>query len=496
MKKCTLVVEDQVNVYFKDLEPAVRRSCNAAQKHFKQYARHTPAFKLGRWDGTVSFFAIAGSTYLNIIDQVLPIIMDAGYEVDIDDQRPTYDFNFPEIYEDFISDYAPNPVWPKGHDAEGMPIKLRDYQVEIINTFLQNPQCVQEVATGAGKTLMTATLSFSCEEYGRTMVIVPNRSLVTQTEKDYKNIGLDVGVFYGSRKEFGHKHTICTWQSLDNLAQGKASAGGTLEEFLKDMVCLMVDEAHSAKADVLQKMLCGPFAQIPIRWGLTGTIPKEEYDAKSLLVSIGPVVNKLRAKELQDRGVLANCHVNVCQLQDVVEFESFADEANFLLTDPNHLEWLSGFVKNLSQSGNTLVLVNRIETGEYLAANLPNSSFIYGNTKSIDRDNTYSNVSSINDALIIATYGVAAVGINIPRIFNLVLLEPGKSFVRVIQSIGRGIRKARDKDAVSIFDIASSCKFSAKHLTARKKYYKEQEYPFTIKKIDYLTELSASRSQQ
>jgi superfamily II DNA or RNA helicase len=85
----------------------------------------------------------------------------------------------------------------------------------------------------------------------------------------------------------------------------------------------------------------------------------------------------------------------------------------------------------------------------------------------------------------VATYGVAAVGINIPRIFNLVLIEPGKSFVRVIQSIGRGIRKAEDKDFVQIYDITSSCRFAKRHLTQRKTFYKDANYPFDMEKIKY-----------
>jgi len=94
-------------------------------------------------------------------------------------------------------------------------------------------------------------------------------------------------------------------------------------------------------------------------------------------------------------------------------------------------------------------------------------------------------VADATGKVIIATYGVAAVGINIPRIFNLVLLEPGKSFVRVIQSIGRGIRKAPDKDHVQIWDITSTCKFAKRHLTKRKAFYKEAAYPFTIQKLDW-----------
>ena len=94
-------------------------------------------------------------------------------------------------------------------------------------------------------------------------------------------------------------------------------------------------------------------------------------------------------------------------------------------------------------------------------------------------------IATSTDKIIVATYGVAAVGINIPRIFNLVLLEPGKSFVRVIQSIGRGIRKAEDKDFVQIWDITSSCKFAKRHLTQRKTFYKEANYPFDLEKLTY-----------
>ena len=111
--------------------------------------------------------------------------------------------------------------------------------------------------------------------------------------------------------------------------------------------------------------------------------------------------------------------------------------------------------------------------------------FISGSMKTKDRKDEYDEISETNNKIIVATYGVAAVGINIPRIFNLVLVEPGKSFVRVIQSIGRGIRKAQDKDHVQIWDITSSAKFSKRHLTERKKFYREAKYPFHIEKVEY-----------
>jgi superfamily II DNA or RNA helicase len=103
----------------------------------------------------------------------------------------------------------------------------------------------------------------------------------------------------------------------------------------------------------------------------------------------------------------------------------------------------------------------------------------------VDRKEEYDEIATSTNKIIVATYGVAAVGINIPRIFNLVLIEPGKSFVRVIQSIGRGIRKAEDKDFVQIWDITSSCKFAKRHLTQRKTFYKEANYPFDVEKLTY-----------
>jgi hypothetical protein len=106
-------------------------------------------------------------------------------------------------------------------------------------------------------------------------------------------------------------------------------------------------------------------------------------------------------------------------------------------------------------------------------------------TNMIDRKEEYDEIATSTNKIIVATYGVAAVGINIPRIFNLVLIEPGKSFVRVIQSIGRGIRKAEDKDHVQIYDITSSCKFAKRHLTQRKAFYKEANYPFDVEKLTY-----------
>ena len=484
MKPCILHVKDEVNVKIEGLELDTRRKLSNKFKFEIPGARYMPAVRLGRWDGKVAFFQMGGSTYINLLPEILPILSSDGYDVTLNDVRDyEMDYALEPVTEDSYSDY----VWPDKHPAAGQPIVLRDYQVEVINNFIKSPQSLQEVATGAGKTLITAVLSHRCEHHGRTIVIVPNKSLVTQTEADYANMGLDVGVFYGDRKEFGHAHTICTWQSLNILLKNTKNqvAPITIQEFLEDVVCIMVDEVHMAKADALKTLLTGVMSQIPIRWGLTGTVPKEDFEKISLVCSLGPVTNQISASDLQDKGVLANCEVNVLQLIDTKEYTNYQSELKYLLEQTDRLDYIASTINQIKQTGNTLVLVDRINAGKELEKRIPGSVFVSGGTKAQERKDHYDEIADSSDKVIIATYGVASVGINIPRIFNLVLLEPGKSFVRVIQSIGRGIRKAEDKNFVQIWDVTSTCRFAKRHLTKRKKFYKEAKFPFNVQKIDW-----------
>jgi superfamily II DNA or RNA helicase len=419
-----------------------------------------------------------------LLPEILPYLDEQGYDIAVEDTRSyRTTFDFETVDENTYN----HKTWPKGHPRAGEPIVLRDYQPEIINRFLSNPQCVQEVATGAGKTIITAALADSVSAYGRSIIIVPNKSLVTQTEDDFVNLELDVGVYFGDRKEYNRTHTICTWQSLNNLLKNtkNAEAEITIGEFLEGVVAVIVDETHQAKADALKTLLSGPFAQVPIRWGLTGTIPKEDYARQSINCMLGPVVGQLSASELQEAGHLAQCHVNVVQLVDHKEYANYQSELKYLIETAERLDYIARLISTIVDSGNTLILVDRISAGRALAERLPGSVFVSGATKAGERKEHYDEVAEASDKIIIATYGVAAVGINIPRIFNLVLLEPGKSFVRVIQSIGRGIRKAEDKDFVQIWDITSTCKFAKRHLTKRKAFYKEANYPFTVEKAEW-----------
>jgi superfamily II DNA or RNA helicase len=279
---------------------------------------------------------------------------------------------------------------------------------------------------------------------------------------------------------------------LKNTQSSQADV--TIGEFIEDVVCIMVDEVHMAKADALKTLLTTVFAKVPIRWGLTGTVPKEDYEFVSLRCSLGEVLGRLSASELQEAGHLANCHVNIVQMVDYVEYKAYQDELRYLLENEDRINYISNFINQIKDTGNTLVLVDRVLPGKRITELIPDAVFVSGATKANDRKEEYDEVATSTNKVIVATYGVAEVGINIPRIFNLVLIEPGKSFVRVIQSIGRGIRKADDKDHVQIWDLTSTCKFAKRHLTKRKAFYKDANYPFEVEKLEWQQKVDKTKS--
>ena len=134
MSSCRLVIKDQVNVKFENLDLKWRQRLHQKFKYQVPYAYHLPAVKLGRWDGKIAFFGLGGTTYLYLVDQILPILEDGGVYVDLVDQRPKQDLEFTAIDKNYLAHIK----WPKNHPSAGQGIELRDYQVETINKFIEN----------------------------------------------------------------------------------------------------------------------------------------------------------------------------------------------------------------------------------------------------------------------------------------------------------------------------------------------------------------------
>jgi len=481
MKECVIELQDHKNMRLIGVDPTTRRKCVNKLKFKIPQARYIPAVRLGRWDGTVSLCSIGGNTYINLLPDIYEILVNNDYNVTIKDSRIQNNFEIDSIDENIFSNFK----WPDGKFADEN-IVMMDHQVNAVNELIKNDSATIVASTSSGKTLICAALCKQVEHHGRTVTIVPNRDLVDQTYETYKMVGLDAGRIYSGIRELTNEHIITTWQSLNSIK--KKSKEQLTEEELAQVIynvkMVIQDETHLAAANVLFEINSKIFRDVPKSYGMTGTIPKDIHLRESIRANFGEVVYTIPAIELQDKGILAKCDIQLHQVIYDKMYSEYTEEKKALSNDSRIIEMISNDIIELTgkDKSNTLVLVENIDTGELLQQSIPNSIFLYGSINSKKRKEEYKSIADEDDKVIIATYGIASTGISINRLFNLILYNPGKSFTRVIQSIGRGLRIAEDKDFVAIRDYSFTTKYSKKHLTERKKYYKESSYPFTIVK--------------
>lgn len=278
---------------------------------------------------------------------------------------------------------------------------------------------------------------------------------------------------------------------------------------------LVVSNCHQAKGNVLQKIVTNHAGAMPYRFGFTGTLPKEDADLLSIHVALGPVRYEVGASSLIEQKVLSNLSINVFQLEEDLTqeyqqyckeecvgepptltqfkdsyFPDFSSEKSYLQHNWERISWIAQLIelRRDEAKGNVLCLVDNIAFGRKLAAEIEGAIFVNGqDVKSpTQRQQVYDMFKDSDDLVVIATVHIAGTGINIRRIFNLFLVDMGKSFIRVIQSIGRGLRKAEDKEHVNVWDICSDLKYSKRHMTTRTNFYKEAGYPFKKHKVKYV----------
>ena len=285
MPTAKLVIHDEVNVQFKGLDPETLSTCQNELTYYVPGYVHMAKVKLGWWDGRIRLMQQSGFTYFNLIQYIDPILVHEGYDIVIEDNRTWVDTvsdKLEYIDDTYLSDFV---------DREGKPITLWKHQVKAVNTAIEQGQGVLELATGAGKTIICGIMSRVWSPHGRVVVIVPTIDLILQTHYEFKSrVGVDAGIWYGDRKERGDV-TIATWQSLDHFP-----------ELFNEVICVIVDEVHQAKAKVLSDMLSGPAANVPFRFGCTGTLPKEDLFRKQIEATIGGHIYVVRSKYLQDLG--------------------------------------------------------------------------------------------------------------------------------------------------------------------------------------------------
>ena len=494
MSECVVTLLDEVNCIISGLSPDHMAYFYELYGAYANNYFFNPKFKLGTWDGRIRFFHKNGKTFVNLLDELLPKIIGLKYKIKVNDKRMELTVRPSNITEDFF-----------GHITEpdyNLPWKFRDYQIEAVNAVFKHGGGIIVAGTGAGKTSICAAIakSYEIKKNLRSIIIVPDKSLTRQTKSEYAFFDLDVGEYSGDTKEIDHQHVVSTWQALKNNPS-----------VLHNFDVVIVDECHNLRGPVIHELLINHGKNIAYRFGVTGTMPKGEADRMSVTVAVGTVQYEITAIELIRAGHLAKLHIDIDQLEEDLRedykeylsenppepltyikfkneyFSEYTQEKSFLQKKKTRLDWIAKKIVDLSneKKGNVFCLVNGVAIGKKLAKLIPDSHFVYGKDDDEVREKVYSLFKEHDNIIVFATCHIASTGLNIKRIFNLVLIDLGKSFIRTIQSIGRGLRKAPDKDFVLVTDICSDFKYGKRHVNERIKFYNEAEYPFSKKKIPY-----------
>lgn len=485
--KCIITVRDEVWCFVTGLTPTHTEILWKDFAIFVDGYFFMPAYKLGRWDGKVRFFEKTGKTYVRMLDRIIPYLDKWGYDVELVDHRKQ--IIAPEQIGEITSydslgialTATGTDLFP-GIELGGKPFHLRPYQLQCVNEAIIAGSGFIIAGTGAGKTSITAAISHAYAQLGhRVITIVPSGDLVAQTSEWYELLGMDVGVYSGTEKDIDHEHVVATWQALQYNPT-----------ILQNFQALIWDEAHGIKAAVGQKLINENGKHIAFRFGVTGTFPKPEAEKMSLYSSIGPILKEIPAAWLIEHGYLAEVQIEPVELNETYVDEDFPDydaEKAFLSKSPARMEKIADLIiSKCAAHGNTLVLVNSVKFGEKLATLIKGAVFLYGKSSRDLRKEHYDMFEDNDDLIVIATAGIASTGISIDRIFCLMLVDAGKSFIKAIQSIGRGLRIGYDKSKVYVVDVHSKQKWAKKHHKDRIKHYTEAGYPISKKQTLKVTE--------
>jgi len=482
-KTCTINVTDEVWCFISGLSPSEHEQLwNEFGKYVDGYF-FMPSYKLGRFDGKIRFYQKTGKTYIRLLDQILPFIADKwGYQVELVDKRRVFESPIQHGVVEEVDPTCGIATKASGLDIfgdttgiTGKQYSLRPYQLQCVNDAIQAGSGLIIAGTGSGKTLITAGISCVYGRLGyKIITIVPSADLVEQTRATYYAVGLDVGVYSGTEKDINHTHVVATWQSIQYNPS-----------IMQEFQVFIWDECHSLRADVAQRLINDNGKNTPFRFGVTGTFPKGEVDGLAINSSVGPILREIPAEWLIKMGYLSKLEIQPIEINETYvdeEFPDYSAEKSFLSKSPARMEKIADLIiSQCTEHGNTLVLVNSIQFGERLAALIKGAVFLYGESPTDLRKEHYDMFENENDLIVIASAGIAAQGISIDRVFCLMLVDAGKSFIKAIQSIGRGLRKGHDKDFVTVVDVYSKQKWAKKHYKDREKYYKEAKYPILRK---------------
>ena len=443
-------------------------------------AKFMPQYRSKYWDGKIRLFNIQkNEIYVGLLDKVTSFCKKHDYEWEFVD---TKFYGLPYEENDKISDEG-----VKDYVTSISKHKPRKYQIEGISDALKKNRRLIISPTGSGKSLMIYAITrYHVEHQRRVLIIVPTTSLVEQMYKDFIEYGWDVDEYchriYAGKDLLSEKSVIIsTWQSIYKLPK---------TWFKYDVV--IGDEAHQFKSKSLVSIMTKLY-DTKYRYGFTGTLDGTQTHKWVLEGLFGPSYKIVNTKELQEKGYLAHLNIKVLLLKhDPIKFDTYEDEVQYLISHEKRNKFIRNLVWDLK--GNTLILYSRVATHGEVLYDIINKVerkifFVHGGVDVEERESVRRITEEEDNAIIIASFGTFSTGINIKNLHNVIFASPSKSRIRTLQSIGRVLRKSKDKINATLYDIADDCKKGSKqnytlnHLIERIKYYNEEKFSYEIIQI-------------
>jgi len=381
-----------------------------------------------------------------------------------------------------------------GKDVElykDFTLELREYQEEVIKKALKLGRGTCVLGTGAGKTLTTAALienyfqNCTDKDTFKCIVLVPDLGLVSQTYEEFNNVGTTFKMTKWTGKT---KPDLTSNVVICNI--GIVQSQFNNNDWMKYVDLLIVDECHKIKAtNKVSKIVSN--IRTHNKYGFTGTLPENNLDKWSIIGKLGPVIYEKTSYELRLEDYLANVNVKILNLEyntppRYLSDNAYREELDFIYESDFRNTFLTKLCGKLEN--NTLILVNHISQGVELSEYLTQCEnkqiyFIRGEVEVETREDIKRIMEKDNNVICVAMSSIFSTGVNIKNLHNIIFAAGGKSFIRTVQSVGRGLRKHASKNKLVIFDICDNLRYGLRHCEKRKDIYKAEKIKYTESKI-------------
>tara|TARA_R100001224_G_scaffold74822_1_gene46010 strand:- start:119 stop:1555 length:1437 start_codon:yes stop_codon:yes gene_type:complete len=381
-----------------------------------------------------------------------------------------------------------------GKDVElykDFTLELREYQEEVIKKALKLGRGTCVLGTGAGKTLTTAALienyfqNCTDKDTFKCIVLVPDLGLVSQTYEEFNNVGTTFKMTKWTGKT---KPDLTSNVVICNIGIVQSQFGNN--DWMKYVDLLIVDECHKIKAtNKVSKIVSN--IRTHNKYGFTGTLPENNLDKWSIIGKLGPVIYEKTSYELRLEDYLANVNVKILNLEyntppRYLSDNAYREELDFIYESDFRNTFLTKLCGKLEN--NTLILVNHISQGVELSEYLTQCEnkqiyFIRGEVEVETREDIKRIMEKDNNVICVAMSSIFSTGVNIKNLHNIIFAAGGKSFIRTVQSVGRGLRKHASKNKLVIFDICDNLRYGLRHCEKRKDIYKAEKIKYTESKI-------------